>query len=947
MAQPISFIKTSCSGGEVGPELYSKVDLARYGSWLKTAKNVFVHPTGAISNTPGTYFMAEAKFDGKKIRLRKFIFSTLQAYEIEFGEYYARFFTVGSSGGQIQKYTTWVTGTAYAVGDFVKNSTTYYECITAHTAGATFAGDAAKWDSSSWATATAYVIGDYVTNGGLMYYCIAAHTSGATDDEPGVGATTATYWVVRTLLEIPTPYDEADLVYLKFTQSADVLFIASPDYQTRQLNRLSNTEWTLTLYDFLGGPFQLPNTDASVLLTCSATTGLAKTLTASAKTWATTTVYQVGDYCTETATVYQCLVKHTSGTFATDLAAGKWVEATLTVFRSTHVGSLWKLRHYIEGQKVTSTASETTSSITCGGTWRVISHGTWTGSFKIQKSTDNGVTWTILREFTGADDFNVNTYGTEDMSDNAEPFLMRLVVVESSGAITVDLSTDPFYQEGIVKVTAYSSATVVTVDVKRLVGAVTATPDWSEGSWSDYRGWPSVVEFHPQDRLIFANTYTEPMTFWTTKTGNYYDFSRSSPLVDSDGITVTLPSREVNGINNLVPLTSLLALTSASEWSVGDPGTVLTPTSTEQRVNGYEGSSYVDAVVVGNRAIFIQNMGSLIRDLGYDLSEYSFKGADLSILANHLFFGYSITALDYQKYPYRLVYGVRSDGKLLTMTYMREQEILAWTWSDTKQSGALAWATGTVYVAGNWVTYNGATYYCDTGHTATTWAANVAKWTATDIDASYEDVSVVPASGYDEVWFSVKRGTKRYIERQVNRLASTASEDQFFVHCGLTYDGTATDTITGLDHLEGKTVAILADGNVLTQQVVLSGSLTLPDEYSVVHIGIPYESDIETLKPEIPTKAGTMQDKKIKISGVMLKMVNSRGGWIGPDFDTLYILRDNFVTDYDTAVDLYTGTLNEVLGGGYNDDGHFCFRQKDPLPFTISAIVPSLTIGGY
>jgi hypothetical protein len=76
-------------------------------------------------------------------------------------------------------------------------------------------------------------------------------------------------------------------------------------------------------------------------------------------------------------------------------------------------------------------------------------------------------------------------------------------------------------------------------------------------------------------------------------------------------------------------------------------------------------------------------------------------------------------------------------------------------------------------------------------------------------------------------------------------------------------------------------------------------------------------------------------------------MVNSRGGWIGPDFDTLYILRDNFVTDYDTAVDLYTGDLSEVLGGGYNDDGHFCFRQKDPLPFTIAAIIPSLTIGGH
>lgn len=883
MAQPISIIKESWAGGEVSPELYSRVSLAKWGSWLKTAKNVFVQSSGAISNDPGTHYMATAKFDGKKIRMRKFVFSTLQAYELELGEYYIRFFTVGTNAGQIQKYTTWAANTSYVTTDFILHSGTYYRCKTANS-DATFT--VAKWDSTSWVSAGPYVVGDYVTYSGVMYYCSTANTD---------ATWTVGHWTAQTILEIPTPYAEADLKWLKFTQSADVMFIASPDYAPRELSRLSNTIWTLSLYDFTGGPFQLQNTDSSILMNISAVTGLAKTLTASAKAWVTATVYQVGDYTTESATVYQCPVKHTSDTFATDLSAGKWVAATLTVFHSTHVGALFQIRHYVGG------TSSTGSQIACGGTWRVISHGTWTATWNIEKSTDLGVTWTVIRTFSGAADFNVDTYGTEDMSNNADPFLVRVNV--TSGSTNVELTCDAFYQEGIAKVTAYTSATAVTADVVRNFGSTGAVADWSEGSWSDYRGWPSVVEFQPQDRLMWANNYNEPQTFWATKTGEYYNFSRSNPLVDNDGITVNLPSREVNGINNLVALTSLLALTSASEWSIGDPGTVLTPTTTDQRINGYEGANYTDAVVVGNRAIFATSMGSTVRDLGYELSSYSFTGADLSVLAYHLFYGYTLLELDYQKFPYRLVYAVRSDGKLLTMTYMREQEILAWTWHDTN-----------------------------------------------DGDDSYESVSCVPADGYDEVWFSVKRGTKRYIERQHNRLASNVLADQFFVHSGITYDSTPATVITGLDHLAGKTVAILADGIEVAQQTVEhSGSdyqITLATAASKVHIGLPYTSDIETLDVELNTQRGTSQGRKIAQSQFVLRLINSKGGYIGHDSSEMYLLRDNFVTDYDTNSTLYTGDIKDTVAGGYSDGGSILIRQTSPLPLTVAALILKTTIGG-
>lgn len=881
MASPILVLKNSFAGGEVSPQLHSRTDLQKYASWSRTLKNTIVHKDSSVSNRPGTHFMAEGKYDDKKCRLKKFVFSTLQAYQLEFGEYYIRFFTVGPTAGQI-----------------------------VHTVSTT----------SAWTTDTNYTydkaigVNSYVNESGKIYRCIESHKSTTFAYDLSVNR-----WVEDDTFEVPTPYSEFDLPYLKFTQSADVLFVAHPEFTPKMLSRLGSTNWTFTNYPFVGGPFQLPNTDSSLLLASSATSGLGVTLTAEAKDWVAAKAYEPGNYVTESATVYKCLVKHTSAVFATELGYGYWEVSPLTVFKEGHApsaltgnaGSLFRLRHYVEGDATYQDVVGSSRGAKCGGTWRIISHGTWTGKFTVQKSTNGGETWTNLRSFTSKSDFNVDTYGVEDMSDNAEPFLVRVTVDElSSGAISTDLTTDPFYQIGIIQVTGFVSGSEVTGDVKRTVANTNQTTDWTEGSWGGYysddedkfvgNGWPSVIEFFPQDRLIFANTYLEPQTFWMTITGNYYDFSRSSPLVDTDGITVNLPSREVNGVNNFLPLTALLALTSSSEWSIGDPGTILTPTSIEQRVNGYEGSNGIDPVIIGNRGVYVQAMGSVVRDVGYELSSYSFTGADLGVLADHLFFNHQIIDMAYQRSPDRLVWCVRDDGILLCMTYLREQEILAWSWSNTNEG--------------------------------------------TD---KYESVSVVPAIGYDEAWFVVKRGTKRYIERMDRRLTTTEPEDQFFVDCGITYDGTATTTISGLDHLIGKTVAILADGNVKPQQVVsATGEITLDSPAEKVHVGIPFITDIETLKIDQALKDGVSQGRRAKISQFVLGLLNSRGGWVGPTFNDLYELRDNFVTKYGSNVALFTGEVKDTMGGGYEEGGKFCIRQIDPLPITVRYIAGQITFGG-
>lgn len=657
-----------------------------------------------------------------------------------------------------------------------------------------------------------------------------------------------------TVLEVVTPYAEADLPYIEYTQSADVLYLVHPDYEPYQLERIANTEWELNAYAFEGGPFQLANVDDTKTIDASAVTGSGITLTATGFT-----------------------------------------------FNSLHVGALYQLTHYIEAQAVTATLDEVeaSSSIKCGGTWRIISHGTWTATIRVEKSVDGGSTWTCLREFSSADDFNVDTYGTEDMSGNAEPFLVRVnCTAHTSGNCNVNLTADAFYQNGIAEITAVAvGGATATADVVRTIGSTDATVDWNEGSWSDYAGWPSVVEFDPDDRLVFGNTYTEPSTYWMTQPNDYTNFSRSTPLVDSDAISSRIPSRKVNGINGLIPLSELIALTLSNEASIRSSSGAITPTTAYNKIHGWEGSYGIKPVVIGNRAVYVQSAGSILRDLGYNLYSDSFEGDELTIFSKHLFENHTVVDMAFQQNPNRLLWVVRDDGILLSMTYMREQDVVAWSWHDT----------------------NGG-------------------------DDTFESVATIRGDGYDEVWVSVNRDSERCIERLKNRIESSDLEDQFFVDSGYTYDSTSTTSITGLTWLASKEVSVLADGEVVSGKTVSAGGvLTLDTAASVVQVGIGYYSDVETLNIDVNLQDGTVQGRKVKTSQIMFRLQDSQGGYIGPDSDTLFALQYEKNTGYDST-ELFTGELPATLASGFSEGGHIFFRQSDPLPVTILAIIPDIAI---
>ncbi len=166
-------------------------------------------------------------------------------------------------------------------------------------------------------------------------------------------------------------------------------------------------------------------------------------------------------------------------------------------------------------------------------------------------------------------------------------------------------------------------------------------------------------------------------------------------------------------------------------------------------------------------------------------------------------------------------------------------------------------------------------------------------------------------------------------------------------HSAYTSGGAAyqtTTTVTGLDHLEGETVSILADGSVIPQQVVSGGSLTLAHGANKVHAGLPYVSEIETLNVESPE--GTVAGKQKKIDKVLLKLLKSRGGWAGPDTDNLQELKPDQITAYGEPTPLITGEREIEMEPHWDSNGRLIVRQADPLPMTITAIVPELSVGG-
>ncbi|MGX1353367.1 hypothetical protein AB7M49_006988 [Bradyrhizobium elkanii] len=451
-------------------------------------------------------------------------------------------------------------------------------------------------------------------------------------------------------------------------------------------------------------------------------------------------------------------------------------------------------------------------------------------------------------------------------------------------------------------------------DDHNLVADTSDTPQTGRNPFVGAGNFPRCGTFVEQ-RLAVASTNNDPQAIWMSQSGNYENFGVSQPAKANDAVTFRIKAKQVNEVRALLALKGMMVLTSGAEWIVsgGSNSDAITPSAIKIDNQGYRGCAMVQPIVVGNTVLFAQRSGGVVRDFSFEFAQDSFVGRDLTILARHLFENKRIKAWAYAQAPYSIVWVILDDGSLVSLTYLREHEVWAWT---RHASGP-------------------------------------------NDDAIFEDVIVIGEGNEDVPYFIVKRtiagSSRRYIERLHTRVFASV-EDAFFVDCGLSYVGAPKATFAGLDHLNGQAVVALADGNVirnLTVGAVTGGiGVKLPNTASKVHIGLPIEATLETLGLDLGAVQGlgTVQGRQKSVSEVALRVQDTRGIFLGPydgERDSKYLVeyKQRATEAWNEAIQLYTGDIRMTPQWDWNTGGSMVVKQFDPLPMTILAIMPDVTVG--
>lgn len=703
----------------------------------------------------------------------------------------------------------------------------------------------------------------------------------------------ATYWYpmpAGNIYEIPTPYVTADLPTLEFSQSGDVVTITHKTYGIRNLSRTGHTAWTLATVAMA------PSIAAPGSLTVSGAAG--------------TLAYWVATAIKETT-----------------------LEESLP---SAQVGA---------------------STIPTSGAPRTLTIGS----------------------VSGAQEYNVYRH------DGSGIFGF---VGVSSGPTFIDTGIIPDYS---------------------------LTPPIDQDPFTT--DFPAVSGYY-QQRKMYGNTTGAPEDLLGSATGSFNNFTISSPLQDNDSVQFTLAGRQVNEIRAIVEIGQLVVLTSGAEWiREGDATDPLTPTSPNLKAQTYNGAAAIAPIVISDNLLYVQARGSIVRDFRFDQQVQGYSGRDLTVFAPHLFDGYTIVHWTYAQIPNSIVWIVRSDGALIGLTYLREHEIWGWHHHDTDGllEDVCAIPEGSedaVYVLVN-RTINGATKrYVERFYTrsitndglnngsvavdarfmdshltydgrvtgdAMTLSGGVDWLYTEDLTLTYAGASYFVAGDVGNAirlelytdTYTPEGGHVQTVETLTCTIIAYVGVTEVTVNANKTVPvafrnvaigeyARCVDQVTGLGHLEGKTVAILADGGVVANGIdepfytVVGGTLDTAIETpaAVIHIGLPYCSDLQTLDLEV-LGGETLADRQKSVNQVTCLVESSRGVWAGEPSphgvitpDDLYEFQQRDVADEYGMIESVTGKIEIPIKSGWNVGGRVHLRQRDPLPLSVLAIVPNVELGG-
>jgi hypothetical protein len=490
--------------------------------------------------------------------------------------------------------------------------------------------------------------------------------------------------------------------------------------------------------------------------------------------------------------------------------------------------------------------------------------------------------------------------------------------------------------------------------------------------------YPGAVSYFEQ-RKVLAGTVGDPSKIWMTRSNTDQDLSFGIPIKDTDRIAFTVKARNNNVIRHLVSSGELLVLTDNSEWRVTAVNSdAVTPTTIAVRPQSYIGSSFVTPAVINNVAVFCAAMGGHVRQIGFNFNAQGYTTSDLSLRAAHLFDDYTIADLAYMRSPLPIVWFASSSGKLLGMTYIPEEEVVAWHQHDTDgvvesvaciregnvdslYCAVLRTTNGAsaryierltdVRATGDADNYLDSSVSFDGTHTGgrslTVTEFENGGWQAGSFVTVTDSLSgsvFLPTDVGD--YLELRSGGVAYRLLVVQRISSAQARAQLVVELPVAMRNTAIatwawarSTFSGATNLAAKTIDVVADRTTYSGIVVDgTGEFTLPAHATAVKAGIPYESDLETL-PIAMQIDGMGQGRTKNVNKAWLRVDASDANFqIGPsEFD---LVEESVLPATATSLERQVTLLPS-----WSQDGSIVVRQSHPSGLTINGIVMEVAVG--
>ena len=1036
----MNIVQRSLAGGELSPSLYPRTDTVKYSYGLRTERNCWTRRDGGSENRPGFEYLQPIRDVASNARLIPMIISDDEAYVVEFTDVYFRFYKngkpdvsfVGPTITSIANGSGALVAAANADSWFVDGTEVYIEGV----------------KGMPEINGKIYVVSDVDSSGYKL-----KDSAGNYIDSTSFGAyiSGGTGGPLRAGIHI---YDEADLDNIQFAQSGGVLTMTCPGYPVSTLTLSDNylasglgfnyatavkklslgVEYSRVAYT-LSAPTNgsytyryavtaiLENGEETTPLIRSAGTGSQYTISGITKANpAVITMGGVSVNITGAANNGSGLIRIT--------ASGHGVETghkvtIASVGGTTEANGTWTAT-YVSSTTFDLQGTTFANAYTSGGTvvnTRYLSGDLVYISGVVGMTEINGRYYTVTPISGTTLSINRSSSAWTTYSSGGTVYPASIVTSRTAvptisapnviGGLVPALT--PFQGGAIVAYNIYLNTygvfgfigtTSISIfnDTGLSIDVATSPPEAIElfAHNSNSYGDSSIPANYPrcvtnvQQRQAFGNFTNDSEEIILSQVGVPHNFTRGIPVLDSDAIKFNAVGKKISSIKHLVDMVRLLVFTQSGEFSTGNADGIITPSSINIKHHSAFGASSIPPIVVDNECFFVQQKGSVVRNMSFNFNADGYQGNDLTSFATHLFEGHTIVDWAYQSYPNSTFWVVRDDGILLGMTYVREQQILAWHRHDTKvgfvenvccipengedslylitrrtinsttvkyiermHSRFIDDVIDNVFMDSS-KTFDGRN--TDSMHTmdlsgGTTWSntetltltSSTSFFTADNVgDQIFLDELDDDGNVIDRIRFTITGYTNvTTVTGKAHKTVPTA------LRSALSDWSLAISVLYNLDHLEGEEVSVFADGYVVanpnndkygTPLTVASGSITLPKCHAVIHVGLPITADLETL--DIDSADGKSISEKAKLAThVRLYLNNSRGGWVGPrepsgsdPIDGLIEFKPRSSDDDYGTPGLKSGNYELAILPEWNSHGRIFIRQIDPLPISVLGV---------